>query len=396
MILRIWTVLLFALLCATAIAWFIALMREKSLRPVRELAAFFKRHSVPGRVILNAFFIGMCVYGSTKSGNGGGGDDGGGTNSLQMVVGSGDGLQPLDSPETVADEWTDFTPITSPNTSRTLDGDDFRRGFVLTRVGMDEAFDFSAPADAAVCGDWRAFGAAEDWIYLAFRDWAFRLGTNEVGRFRVHSDGWAEMPGGPRLSRPGGRGRDKRAPPAFMPFRASLGIVPEANWPMLGDGEQGTGGYQLPTTNYQLKSLFWHLVTPSNTLQLTWRNVLLDRSTSAPVNAQMEMWPSGRFAYRYGLSRLGVGEATNILVGASLGTIGWTTNALPTNVTSLAFYPLTSEDAMDADRDGDGLSLLDELFAFGTDPELWDTDHDGLSDGEEVAAGKQCWIIPGF
>ena len=387
MILRIWTVLLFALLCATAIAWFIALMREKSLRPVRELAAFLKRHSLFGRVILCAFFIGMCVYGSTKSGNGGGGDDGGGTNSLQMVVGSGDGLQPLDSPETVADEWTDFTPITSPNTSRTLDGDDFRRGFVLTRVGMDEAFDFSAPADAAVCGDWRAFGAAEDWIYLAFGDWAFRLGTNEVGRFRVHSDGWTEMPGGPRLSRPEGRGRDKRVLPAFWPFRASLGIGPEANWPMLGDGEQGTGSYQLPTTNYQLKSLFWHLVTPSNTLQLTWQNVLLDRATSTPVNVQMEVWSSGRFTYRYDLSRLDVEEMTNALVGACFGGLEWATNSIPTNLTSLAFHPLLPEDAADPDRDGDGLSLLDELFAFGTDPELWDTDHDGLSDGKEVALG---------
>ena len=94
MILRIWTVLLFALLCATAIAWFIALMREKSLRPVRELAAFLKRHSVFGRVILCAFFIGMCVYGSTKSGNGGGGDDGGAKPSGGM--GCGDGARHVD------------------------------------------------------------------------------------------------------------------------------------------------------------------------------------------------------------------------------------------------------------------------------------------------------------
>ena len=52
--------------------------------------------------------------------------------------------------------------ITSTNTTRTLDGDDFRRGFVLTRVGTDEAFDFSAPSNAVVCADWRAFGAATD------------------------------------------------------------------------------------------------------------------------------------------------------------------------------------------------------------------------------------------
>ena len=434
MILRLWTTLLFAFLCAAAVAWFIALMHEKNLRPVRELVAFYKKHSVFGRVVLSVFFIGMCVYGSTKSGPGGGdgggegGGDGGGTNNLQMVIGPGGGLQPLDSPGTVTDpsgqgltgeiqptqggtvgdpapvtdEWTDFTPITSPNTTRTLDGDDFRRGFVLTGIGTGETFGFDAPADATVCADWLSTGAAEDWIYLAFEDWAFRLGTNEVDRVRVYSFGKVDP-----------------LPPAkkrwFAPFVASLGIAPQTNWHLLGNreqgtgnGEQGMGNYQLPTTNYQLKSRFWHLVTPSNTLQLTWQNVLLDRLTNTPVSVQMEMWPSGRFAYRYDLSRCGgLGETalpndgtgttdvpsvvdgilTNILVGASLGTLDWTTNALPTNVTSLAFYPLTAEDATDTDRDGDGLSLLDELFAFGTDPELWDTDFDGISDGDEVSAG---------
>ena len=91
MVTRLWTAFLLSLACASAIAWLAALMRDKSLRPVRELAAFFGRHSVPGRVILSAFFIGMCVYGSTKSGNGGGGDDGGGTGAKQGGVRSGDG-----------------------------------------------------------------------------------------------------------------------------------------------------------------------------------------------------------------------------------------------------------------------------------------------------------------
>jgi hypothetical protein len=46
-------------------------MHEKNLRPVRELVAFYKKHSVFGRVVLSVFFIGMCVYGSTKgTGNG--------------------------------------------------------------------------------------------------------------------------------------------------------------------------------------------------------------------------------------------------------------------------------------------------------------------------------------
>ena len=93
MVTGLWTEFLLSLACASAIAWLAALMRDKSLRPVRELAAFFGRHSVPGRVILSAFFIGMCVYGSTKSGNGGGGDDGG---AKQGGVRSGDGARHVD------------------------------------------------------------------------------------------------------------------------------------------------------------------------------------------------------------------------------------------------------------------------------------------------------------
>ena len=40
--------------------------------------------------------------------------------------------------------------------------------------------------------------------------------------------------------------------------------------------------------------------------------------------------------------------------------------------------------AADPDTDGDGLSDLDEVNIFGTDPFVSDTDGDGLSDGDEV------------
>ncbi len=114
---------------------------------------------------------------------------------------------------------------------------------------------------------------------------------------------------------------------------------------------------------------------------------MLDRDTDTPLSFQAEFFPGRRFTYRYDLSRLDVETVSNVLAGASFGGNGWTTNALPTNITSLAFHPLSEEDAANQDRDGDGLSLLDELFAFGIDPDLRDTDGDGVSDGDEVALG---------
>ena len=306
----------------TTIAWLVALMHEKNIRPVQDLVTFFKKQSKAGRVVLGALFVAMWIFASVKPGNGGGngGGDGGGTNNVQMVVGPGGGLQPLvtpgavtnnqqqgfqggveppqgglvGDPAPVTDQWSDFTPITSTNTTHTLTGDDFRRGFVLTRIGTDEAFSFAAPAGANVCADWRAFGASEDWMYLAFNDWSFSLGTNEVDRLRVFSFGKAE-PLPPATNR------------GFAPLMASLGVVPQANWHLIaGNGEWGTGN----------GSQFWHFVTPSNTLQLTWQNVLFERLTNTPVSVQMEVWPSGRFVYRYDLSRLDAAEVTNVLVGA--------------------------------------------------------------------------------
>ena len=393
MIARLWTALLLSLAGVSTAAWLVALMHERGVRPARDFVAFFKRQPKAGRVLLAAFFIAMWIFASEKQGNGvgGGGGDGGGTNNIQMVIGTGGGLQPLDSPGAVTnnqqqgleggiqplqggivgdpapvqDEWADFIPITSTNTTRTLDGDDFRRGFVLTGIGTGETFDFSAPAGASVCTDWKAFGAAEDWIYLAHGDWTLQLGTDEVDRLRAFSFGKVDV-------LPHETGGTVAVDRWFAPFAASLGVMPEANWHLTGNGAA---------------SQFWHFATPSNTLQMTWQNVLFGRDTNTPVCVQMETWPSGWFVYRYDLSRLGAEEVSNVLVGASLGSLSWATNALPTSVTSIAFYQLSAEDAANADRDGDGLSLLDELFAFGTDPSQWDTDCDSVSDGDEVVAG---------
>ena len=408
MLVRLWTSFFVLLGVATAVAWVIAFMHEKGIRPVREFVSFFKKKSRAGRVVLGALFIGFLVFASVKPGDGGGnggGGDGGGTNNLEMVVGPGGGLLPGNTqgsatnnaqsglqggilpgggtgttgvppvesgnPASAPDEWENFPPITSTNTTRTLTGDDFRRGFVLARVGTGEQFDFSAPPDAVVCSDWRAFGAATDWIYVAFTNWAFQVGTNEIDRLRVYAFGKVE----PLVVE---TDNSIATNYWFVPFMSSLGIVPEANWDGLAESDR--------------PSQLWHCVTPSNTLQVTWQNALLGRDTDTPLSFQIEFKDDGQFIFRYDLSRCGGrgatalpdGVITNLLSGASFAGNSWATNSLPTNVTSMTFCPLAAEDAYNPDSDGDGLPTIDELFVYHTDPHNADTDYDGLTDYEEL------------
>ena len=242
----------------------------------------------------------------------------------------------------------------APVAARTLTDEDFARGFVMRRVGMGERFDFSSPSNSTAVADWRAFGAAEDWVYLLFTNRAFRVGTNDVGRIRLFSSGRVATLAGDWVA----------------PLATSLGIVPEANWGQLGDSAA--------------PSEVWYAATPQDSLVVTWRNALLGRRVDAPVSFQTEFFPDGRIACRYDLSRMSADAVSTVLAGAFLGGGMWTTNALAANVTSLEFHPLTAADAHDSDADGDGLPTADELFVYGTCPHRADTDCDGLSDSEEL------------
>ena len=383
MISAFFTKILVALAIATGIASLCLWLHEKGIRPIESFKMSVRKMSLVGICALGLWAAPFIQYGSTKGGNGG-------TNNVpQQVINPGGGLLPLVSPGAATNvinqgvihqqmggvlsgvepeniDSGDVALVTSTNTPRVITAGDLKRGFIQTRIGTDEVFDFSPPTDATIVNDWRAFGAANDWIYAVFTNWTFKVATNDVSRLRIYSFGKIE----PLIREVNGAIATDNW---FAPFIASLGIVPQANRSLVNE--------------FDRPSQVWYAITPEGSLLITWQNALLDRDTDKPISFQIEFKPDDQFIFRYDLSWIDVDSLANILVGASFAGNTWAANSLPTNVTLMVFYPLSEEDVVNHDRDGDGLSLLDELFVYGTDPVLPDSDFDGMPDGIEVAAG---------
>ena len=381
MLTKIWTTVIILSAAASLVAWVCVAAHARGIRPLRAIARFAQKLSLAGVVVFALMAAPLYRAGSTKVG--------GGTNNVpQMVPGPGVGnLQPMSPPGGgnvanvemlpmtninsqlgngnigTGNNFTMATLITSTNTTRTLAAEDFERGFVMTRVGTGEEFDFSPPQNAVTVVDWHAFGAATDWIYAAFTNWTFKVATNDVSRLRIYSVGKIE----PLIREVNGSIATNNW---FAPFMASLGVVPEANWNLLNESDRA--------------SQVWYAITPQGSLLVTWQNALLGRDTGKPISFQIEFKTDGQFIYRYDLSRLGVDSVTNIFAGASFAGNTWATNSMPTNVTLMAFYPLLDSDAYNQDPDNDGLLTIDELFFYNTDPHNADSDYDGLNDGEEL------------
>ena len=368
MLTKIWTTAIVLSAAASLVAWVCVAAHARGIRPLRAIARFAQKLSLAGVVVFGLMATPLYRAGSTKVGGGtnnvppnlnqplpqmqqGGVLSQTGFTGLTGFVGEGNPVNPVQD------------PITSTNTTRMLTAEDFERGFVMARVGTSEGVDFSAPSNAVVCVDWMEDGAAVDWVYVAMTNWMFKVGTNAVDSLRVYSYGKIE----PIVFANDGIVDTNNW---FAPFMASLGVVPEANWELLDETD--------------MPSLVWYCITPDNALVVTWQNVLFDRDTEKPVSFQVEFFTDGRFVFRYDLSRLDGETAANFLSGTSFDGNEWTTNSLPTNVTSMAFYPLSENDVYDQDPDGDGILTIDELFVHYTDPHNADTDYDGLADDAEL------------
>ena len=95
---KLWIFFLVSLGVVSVVAWIVALMHEKGIRPVRKVWEVFKAQSVVGRAFLAMFSLVLLVVASVKPP--GGGNRGG---------------------PSAMDEWELLAPITSTNTTRTLE-----------------------------------------------------------------------------------------------------------------------------------------------------------------------------------------------------------------------------------------------------------------------------------
>ena len=251
--------------------------------------------------------------------------------------------------------------------------------------------------------DWRKHGSSSGGVWFDFEEPVFCIGTAPVFRAHVAANGVLSFNS---MHRPpvGAPLPDGSGLPALSPLLAPLGMVPEANW-----------------TNAGAASRFWYDSTPGRDLVFTWEDALLDRLPGRRVSVQAELLPSGDFTYRYDFADAIDPPATNLVIGAQVGTNGVNalailgTNTLAatvwrvdgarvTNGVSIADllcsngvlrtpsrfaieWKNTSGIVPNADTDGDGLSDWDEVFLHGTDPNRSDTDGDGLSDGAELLTG---------
>ncbi|MBQ6328248.1 MAG: hypothetical protein IJI35_04465, partial [Kiritimatiellae bacterium] len=320
-------------LAVTLPALFAIWLWRVDFHPVLEVVSRIRRHPIAVQLLLVAFVVRLIVFASVK------------TNENRQVRGGDD-------------------PAAFGFTSNQL-----AMGFVLSRMGVCDSCSFAPPGGASVVEPWLRRGAADDWA----------CGPASVA-----------FPGGSVVFADG-RVQDRVRNPsaAFAPFRTTLGVVPAANWPLVASSNA--------------ESMVWYAATPSNSVIVTWRDVLFGRDTNTPVSVQAEFFENGDFDYRYDLEsikckvesgELGVGDLTNVVVGASLGGMPFqmpladivadSSLSILNSPFSICFRALAAEDALLADRDGDGISTHDEIFVHGTGPGLYDSDGDGIGDGDEV------------
>ena len=109
-------------------------------------------------------------------------------------------------------------------------------GFALVETSTNlQSSIFNPQSSATVHGPWLLRGAFEDRFTLAPEGWRFQAGTNAWTNLVVFASGEV---------------RPSIAASAFIaPFRAPLGIAPEANWHLLDNPQSSISNPQSPIFN---------------------------------------------------------------------------------------------------------------------------------------------------
>jgi len=349
--------MLFWFLCIAFVLWSVARAYETGGGVVGMLMRRFLAQSRFGRAIIAIIVAGFCHWGGTFPKQAGAPEPVPAAAPATSAV----PLEPLERLEPLNDR-------TGAPRAGALSPAQYAAGFARISAATNPAAWRTAPSNAVVHAPWTVYGVAEDTFWLPTNGWSFILGTNQVDGLHVSSSGLVSF--GDPLSAP---------LPSSVPANASL-LAPL----------HGSFGTVPP------QGRFWHALTASNSLLLTWENLYAGRDTNCPVSFQSELFKNGDFAFRYsipsGSALRSPGHAfTNFFIGAlnNNGGEAFARNdpAALADGLELRWRAFGMLDPDVSDHDGDGLSTHDELFIHGTDPSMADTDLDGLSDGAEIALG---------
>ena len=261
----------------------------------------------------------------------------------------------------------------------------------------------AATSNAVELTTWWTIGGTEmgAWVESPTNAPFFAIGTSPISRACASASGAISFES---MRRPpvGQPLPDGTSLPVLCPLRTPLGFVPEAN-------------------SAEAQSRFWHDTLPAGGRVFTWENALVDRLPNRRVSMQVEMRPSGDCVFRYDFPEALDPPATNFVIGVQMGTnsvnalsilgtdilsaMVWNVNGAPvtngvaivdllctngilrTPATFGIWWRNTSGLDVVTDTDGDGLTDWEEVFVWGTYPDIADTDGDGLTDGGEVGGG---------
>lgn len=262
---------------------------------------------------------------------------------------------------------TSQAQTTQSSSSSSFTEEELETRIVFLDNGTNSSHFVAAPTNAIINEKWVMTGAAEDYFFISPTNWVFNINDN------TYSNLYVSTTGNISFEKPITRASAfTNQFGVISPFRSVQGVLPCHLWNELG-------------TN--VASRFWYAQTEYNSLLLTWENFLYLRNADYPISYQAELFKNGEFEFRYNLDSL-PSNPTNAFIGYQVDNIANEYTSIATQTKTIKAQRLDSSIENNKDSDGDGISDADEIFIYGTDPTLADSDFDGMSDNQELLTGS--------